>query len=171
VFALGLERRFERSAGDEMQGLVKDPESAVNITLDALSTDEWWVGIGVGHVDEPTPKSVRESSGSALEHARVAVERAKRRTAGHRFWVSGSDPRVEDLQAAITLLAVIIDRQSPLALEAEHLMRIGLTQANAARRLGISQQSLAERLKRGAVSEKETGRQLAIRIARSLIAS
>lgn len=169
VYAKGLERRFERSAGDEMQGLVSDPASAVDIVLDAISSQEWWIGVGVGVVEQPAPKSVRESSGPALEYARLAVDRAKRRKRGHGVTVAGDDPRVQDLQTVFTLIAVIIERQSPEALEAERLIQKGLTQADAAKQLGITPQSFADRLTRGSVTEKELGRELAVRIATSLV--
>jgi hypothetical protein len=168
LYSNGLERKFERNSGDEMQALVRSPDAAVDIILDAVGTQQWWVGVGVGDVERPIPRSVRQSRGPALEHARIAVDRAKRRTGGHRFWIAGDDPLVEDLMTVMTLIALIIERQSSLAREAETLHDRGLTQVEASQRLGISQQSFAERLKRGAVVEKEAGRQLAIRMARTL---
>ena len=73
---------FERSVGDEIQGVVQDPGEAVAIALHALRRGYWYVGIGVGPVDTPLPQSPREGSGPAFVAARHAVERAKT-AAGH----------------------------------------------------------------------------------------
>src|SRR5665811_2490291 len=60
-------RPFERTIGDEVQGLLSSPELAVELALLALRTGEWQVGIGAGRVDEPSrprpgPRPVRHSS-------------------------------------------------------------------------------------------------------------
>ncbi|WP_445154809.1 MarR family transcriptional regulator [Arthrobacter sp. Hor0625] len=68
---------FERSVGDEVQGVVKHPEDVVGIALHALRSGRWYVGIGVGAVDLPLPSSPREGSGPAFVAARAAVESAK----------------------------------------------------------------------------------------------
>ncbi|WP_461163353.1 MarR family transcriptional regulator [Arthrobacter sp. R4-81] len=73
---------FERSVGDEIQGVVQDPGEAVAIALHALRRGHWYVGIGMGPVDMPLPQSPREGSGPAFVAARHAVERAKA-AAGH----------------------------------------------------------------------------------------
>lgn len=69
--------RFERSVGDEVQGVVERPEEVVEIALHALRSGRWYVGIGVGAVDLPLPASPREGSGPAFVAARLAVDRAK----------------------------------------------------------------------------------------------
>lgn len=69
--------RFERSVGDEVQGVVERPDEVVEIALHALRSGRWYVGIGVGAVDEPLPASPREGSGPAFVAARLAVDRAK----------------------------------------------------------------------------------------------
>lgn len=69
--------RFERSVGDEVQGVLERPEEVVEIALHALRGNRWYVGIGVGSVDLPLPASPREGSGPAFVAARLAVDRAK----------------------------------------------------------------------------------------------
>ncbi|MFE4228436.1 MarR family transcriptional regulator [Arthrobacter sp. NPDC056886] len=69
--------RFERSVGDEVQGVVERADEVVEITLHALRSGRWYVGIGVGEVDLPLPASPREGSGPAFVAARTAVDRAK----------------------------------------------------------------------------------------------
>ena len=75
--ALSTAGRFERSVGDEVQGVVERPDEVVEIALLALRSGRWYVGIGVGHVDLPLPASPREGSGPAFVAARLAVDRAK----------------------------------------------------------------------------------------------
>jgi len=162
-------RPFERTSGDEMQALVTSANSAVDIVLDAVRTEEWWIGLGVGRVDDPVPSSVRAASGPALENARAAVERAKGRAGAHRFVVVGDDPRCDDLATVLTLLSVIIERQSPGAIDVERLYAQGLRQREAAAQLGITQQTFSERLRRGAVAELSAGRDLAVKIAADIV--
>ena len=75
--ALSTSGRFERSVGDEVQGVVEHPDEVVGIALHALRSGHWYVGIGVGEVDQPLPASPREGSGPAFVAARAAVDRAK----------------------------------------------------------------------------------------------
>ncbi|MDQ0821955.1 hypothetical protein QFZ79_004333 [Arthrobacter sp. V4I6] len=75
--ALSSAGRFERSVGDEVQGVLERPADVVEIALHALRGDRWYVGIGVGAVDLPLPASPREGSGPAFVAARLAVDRAK----------------------------------------------------------------------------------------------
>jgi hypothetical protein len=75
--ALSTGGRFERSVGDELQGVLERPDEVVEIALHALRSGRWYVGIGVGAVDLPLPASPREGSGPAFVAARLAVEKAK----------------------------------------------------------------------------------------------
>ena len=68
---------FERSVGDEVQGVLSDPGEVVEVSLYALRSGLWYVGIGIGPVNEPQPVSPREGSGAAFVAARQAVDRAK----------------------------------------------------------------------------------------------
>jgi hypothetical protein len=75
--ALSSAGRFERSVGDEVQGVLERPADVVDVALHALRGGRWYVGIGVGAVDLPLPASPREGSGPAFVAARLAVDRAK----------------------------------------------------------------------------------------------
>lgn len=68
---------FERSVGDELQGVVRDADAVVDIALHALREGRWYVGIGVGTVSLPASASPREGTGTAFVAARKAVELAK----------------------------------------------------------------------------------------------
>lgn len=69
--------RFERSVGDELQGVVDDADDVVDIALHALRDGHWYVGIGIGTVQLAPGASPREGTGSAFVAARKAVELAK----------------------------------------------------------------------------------------------
>ncbi|MDQ0146382.1 hypothetical protein J2T23_002275 [Pseudarthrobacter niigatensis] len=68
---------FDRSVGDEVQGVVRDAAAVVEIALHALRGGRWYVGIGVGTVALPLHASPREGTGTAFVAARRAVELAK----------------------------------------------------------------------------------------------
>lgn len=68
---------FERSVGDELQGVVELAENVVDIALHALRSGRWYVGIGIGTVQLAPGGSPREGSGSGFVAARKAVELAK----------------------------------------------------------------------------------------------
>ncbi|MFE4543075.1 MarR family transcriptional regulator [Arthrobacter sp. NPDC056727] len=69
--------RFERSVGDEVQGVLQEPALVVEAALRALRSGRWYVGIGVGPGTLAPGASPREGSGAAFVAARKAVERAK----------------------------------------------------------------------------------------------
>src|SRR3954447_18498793 len=71
-----LVRPFERTAGDEVQGLLDDPAAVVAAVV-ALVRAGWGVGIGAGTVEDPVPPSARAGRGEAYVAARRAVEAAK----------------------------------------------------------------------------------------------
>src|SRR5450830_1352559 len=87
-----LVRPFERTVGDEVQGLMSSADLAVELALVALRTGEWQVGIGAGRIDEPVPASTRAATGEAFLPAREAVERARSRSRLVPLAVSGADP-------------------------------------------------------------------------------
>lgn len=68
---------FERSVGDELQGVLDSADQVVDVALHALRRPYWYVGIGLGEVHLAPGGSPREGSGSAFVAARKAVELAK----------------------------------------------------------------------------------------------
>lgn len=139
---------FERTAGDEVQGLVDEPAALRAVVMAALRSGDWSVGIGVGAVDEPLPISTREATGDAYFRARAAVERAKRKGTVARLAVEAADAdAAADLEAAFQLLAALIMKRTAKMWEAiDTVSAVGSNEA-AARRLGISPQAVSERLR------------------------
>jgi hypothetical protein len=140
--------RFERTAGDEFQGVLDDPAVVVDVVRRLVRDGTWSVGVGAGPVQTPLPGSTRAGAGAAFVAARTAVEAAKRRPV--RVAVRGADPEsAADAQAVLTALAALVERRSDQAWEAIGLVEAGRTQAEAAAELGITRQAVGQRLAAG----------------------
>ncbi len=139
---------FERTAGDEFQGVVAEPDHVVEVVLELVRLGGWSIGVGAGPVQTPLPPSTRAGAGPAFLSARRAVDAAKQRPA--RLAVRGaSPPDAGDAQAVLTALAVVVQRRSEQAWEAIRLVGDGRTQAEAAAALGITRQAVGQRLAAG----------------------
>jgi hypothetical protein len=139
---------FERTAGDEFQGVLADPDDVVEVVLRLVRAGDWSIGVGAGPVQTPLPPSTRAGAGPAFLSARRAVDAAKQRPA--RLAVRGAvPPDAGDAQAVLTALAVVVERRSEQAWEAIALVGGGRTQADAAQQLGISRQAVGQRLAAG----------------------
>jgi hypothetical protein len=139
---------FERTAGDEFQGVLEEPDQVVDVVLRLVRLGGWSIGVGAGQVQTPLPPSTRAGAGPAFLCARRAVDAAKQRPA--RLAVRGAvSTDAGDAQAVLTALAVLVDRRSDQAWEAIALVEGGRTQAEAATELGISRQAVGQRLAAG----------------------
>jgi hypothetical protein len=139
---------FERTAGDEFQGVLAEPDDVVGVVLQLVRHGGWSIGIGAGAVQTPLPRSTRAGTGQAFLSARRAVEAAKQRPT--RLAVRGAVPvEAADAQAVLSALAVVVERRSEQAWEAIALVDGGRTQADAAGELGISRQAVGQRLAAG----------------------
>ncbi|MFI2364194.1 hypothetical protein [Promicromonospora sp. NPDC019610] len=108
-FREGVVVGFERTVGDEVQGILASgragAELAVDLSLHLLRDQGWSVGIGVGQVEGPLPTVSREARGFAFYRARDAVERAKTRGRGTSVAVEGPPPGAPDLRTTISATA------------------------------------------------------------------
>ena len=166
--ASGVVRPFERTVGDEVQAVLDDADLAVDLALTVLRRGGWSVGIGAGPVDELLPASARAGSGAAFVLARAAVERAKSRARVVPIAVAGSDaPAAADAEAVLTLVAAIGERRTPAGWEVIDRVRepgAGARQEDVAKRLGISQQAVSQRLRAALWAEELGARPLAARL-------
>jgi hypothetical protein len=136
---------FERTTGDEVQGVLEGADVVVDLALALVRKDRWSVGVGVGPVREPLPASTRAGAGAAFTNARAAVERAK--ADPQRVAVVGpAGSRAGDAEAVLRLLAAVAQRRTDAGWEAIDLVADGATQQAAAARLGISKQAVSQRL-------------------------
>lgn len=163
---------FERTVGDEVQGVLADADLVVALTLHLVRTGGWSIGIGAGVVDSPLPATSRAGSGSAFIHARDAVEAAKSRLRNVPLAVRGpwADLAAE-AEGVLTLLGSVVarrtdagwsvvDRVAPAAGQA------GVRQEDVATALGISQQAVSARLRAALWSEEVAARPAAARLLR-----
>ena len=143
----GLALPAERTAGDELQLVTADADTALRVILRLSRSEQWSTGCGIGAVDTPLPASTREASGDAFIAARAAIDRAKKRatrTAIESVGRTGT-PSAADLQAVLDLLLLLRERRSAEGWELYDLVRSGLSQADAAARLGITPQAASKR--------------------------
>lgn len=139
-------RSFERTAGDEIQGVLDDPTTLAHLAVELTADGHWSVGIGTGGVEQPLPSSTRAGRGTAFLYARDAVEAAKRQRIP--LCVRGPDARwCRHAQTAGRLISDIVATRSAAGIEAVALMRRGLTQADAAGALDITPQAMSQRLR------------------------
>jgi hypothetical protein len=170
---------FERSVGDEIQGVLDDPRSVVEVAMRALRTGHWYVGIGIGPVGLPLPASPREGSGAAFVLARRAVDRAKK--AGERVPLSvqaeemvesrgagtpGTDPggfrggHAAAAEAVLVLVGGLVRRRTVAewrVLDALNEAGSG-RQIDAAKALDISPQAVSKAILRSGRQEEQAGR-------------
>lgn len=71
------ERSFERTIGDEVQGVLDSSEQVTLAARLLAAQTGWHIGIGIGAVETPLPASTSEGRGEAFYAARRAVEAAK----------------------------------------------------------------------------------------------
>lgn len=153
---------FERTAGDEFQGVMGAAEHALHASLALMREGSWSVGIGVGTAEEPMPHSTRSARGPAFVHARRALDFAKQRP--HSIAVAGPDDRAQDADALMSLLAAVISRRTPAGWEAIDLVESGLTFAAAAERLNITRQAVGQRLAVALWQQEKDAHPLTIRL-------
>ena len=158
---------FERTAGDEFQGVLDDPASLARVIETLLREDRWNVGIGIGPVDEPLPDHARAGRGPAYLHARQAVTTAK--NSPWHLRVCGDDPGVRALETTLWLWAAVLARRTTRGWEAADLVDEGLSYEEAGRRLGISQSAVSQRAQAAGIVEGRRARELATELAAGLL--
>ncbi len=142
----------ERTAGDELQLIVASGGPALEIVLELTRHGEWSVGCGIGAVVLPLPKNTRQASGIAFIAARAAVDAAKKRET--RFALRAAEPHATaatDLEAVVDLLLIGRGRRSRQGWELYDIMGPGVTQAEAAQKLGITPQAASKRARAAAI--------------------
>lgn len=162
-----LLRPFERTAGDELQGVVDDPAALAAVVGTLLRDGAWYVGIGIGPVEEPLPASARAGRGPAYLHAREAVTAAKQ--SPWHLRVRGEDPDVRSLETTFWLWAAVLARRTARGWEVADLVDEGLSYEEAGRRLGISQSAVSQRAQAAGIVEARRARELATALAGRLL--
>ena len=149
---------FERTAGDEVQCLLSDAATVVDLVVELLRTPQWSIGIGLGEAELPLPSSVRAARGPAFLCARTAVDRAKKAPAN--IAVEGAKDGAAHAEAALWLLGSLLLGRTSAGWEAVDATTAEKTQAKAATRLGVSPQAINSRLQVAGWRQEQRGRQL-----------
>lgn len=149
---------FERTVGDEFQGLLDDP-AALPATLEPLlRADTWNIGIGIGEIETPLPAQARAGRGPAYLAAREAVTAAK--SSPWRVRVSGPTDAGRALESAVWLWAALLARRTARGWEVADLVDQGLTYDETASRLSISQSAVSQRAAAAGIAEGRRAREL-----------
>ncbi|MDO5726963.1 MAG: hypothetical protein Q4Q03_03455 [Bowdeniella nasicola] len=69
---------FERTIGDEFQGILTRADALVTSLITLTRSGGWHIGVGLGTVDTPIAATARTADGPALRAARIAVDEAKK---------------------------------------------------------------------------------------------
>ncbi len=156
---------FERTAGDEVQGLLGTAAGVTAVVGRLVRLGDWRIGVGVGAVEWPLPGSTRAARGTAYLAARSAVEEARGRAPAialrdgdlpvggpdvHGRERSGAAWRAE---SALMLWGALLARRTPEGWEVADLLDAGLSTTAAARALGISASAASQRAGRAAYAE------------------
>lgn len=157
---IGLLRKFERTAGDEVQGVLSDARATIDIVVQLLRADTWHIGLGVGAVDQPLPRSTRAGSGEAFVFAREAVNRAKA-SPHHVNVVGANEHAAEQVESVMWLMASVLRRRSERGWAVADLLAEGLTRREIGVKLGISQSAVTQRAQAAGFAEEQRGRVLA----------
>jgi hypothetical protein len=159
AYSAGILRPFERTAGDEVQALFEDATTVVDVAVQLLRAGTWWIGVGVGPVEQPLPATARAGRGPAYLAARAAVEGAKGVPASIGI---GGLSGAERAEAAAWLLAALLSRRTQEGWEVVDLMAGGVKQVDVAAKLGISPQAVSRRLRVAGWAEERRGRELLV---------
>jgi hypothetical protein len=156
---------FERTVGDEFQGVLDDPAALVAALERLLRAGGWNNGIGIGEVETPLPEQARAGRGPAYLAARDAVTAAKASPWHVRALVSGvteteRGDRVRALESAVWLWAALLGRRTTRGWEVADLVDEGLTYDETAHRLGITQSAVSQRAAAAGIAEGRRAREL-----------
>jgi hypothetical protein len=157
-------RAFERTAGDELQGILDDPAALPAALEPLLRSGGWNVGIGIGPIETPLPDQARAGRGPAYVAARQAVTAAK--TSPWRIRAAGDSGAVRHLESAVWLWAALLGRRTARGWEVADLLDQGLTYDETAARIGISQSAVSQRAAAAGIAEGRRARDLVAYLTR-----
>ena len=151
-------RPFQRTAGDEVQGVLDDADAVV-AALAAGAARRRLARRGRDRAGRASrcPRRPAPAAVPAYLHAREAVTRAK--SAPHRLGVVGADAyAAEHLETVLGLWAGLLERRTDRGWEVADALDEGLSHAEAGQRLGISQSAVSQRAQAAGPESTSAGR-------------
>ncbi|EEH63376.1 hypothetical protein HMPREF0044_1300 [Gleimia coleocanis DSM 15436] len=103
---------FERTVGDEIQGVIKDSEEALKAIKIIVAMGEWHCGLGVGNANLNNATKTTEATGEAFVKARHAVEEAKKHYLGLAVQSDAKTTTVSQLEALLRTKAILVSGRS-----------------------------------------------------------
>jgi hypothetical protein len=162
--SLATRLAFERTVGDELQGVLDDPAAVVTGLERLLRAGVWNIGIGIGAVETPLPDHARAGRGPAYLSAREAVTAAKSSPWHVRALAADAADdradRVRALESAVWLWAALLGRRTTRGWEVADLVDQGLTYDETASRLGNTQSAVSQRAAAAGIAEGRRAREL-----------
>ena len=142
---------FARTIGDEVQGVLDDPDAVAEAVRRIGIDSGWHIGIGIGEVERPLPEPTIEGRGAAFYAARQAVEAAKSAPAN---LVVSADPDGDHRGLAEAALRLLISTLAELRSHSRGYVGFRLdhpdaTQAEIAAEFDVSQQAVSRVLSAG----------------------
>ena len=145
--SFGMTLGFERTAGDEIQGLTDDPRTVVEAVSALSRLRDWRVGVGIGSVETPLPESTRAARGTAYLAARAAIEVGAPVVVRAGSEVA-SQTMAERAETSLLALNALLTQRSDQGWQVVDLIEQGHTQTEIAAQLGISASAVSQRLSR-----------------------
>lgn len=158
---------FQRTVGDEVQGVVDTATTAVDAALRAIRHRRWHVGIGVGGLTPPVPERLLDAQGYGLVYARRAVDRARKTGERIPLAVEGPDGGIAaEAEAVLRLLGQIVYTRTEAEWTVLDLMTPGARgqQKYIAQELGITTQAVSRAVVRSHWMEEWATRPAAARL-------
>lgn len=158
---------FQRSVGDELQGVVAGAATAVDVALKAIRHRRWHVGIGVGELLSPVPDRILDAEGYGLVYSRRAVNRAQKTGERIPLAVEGPDSEVAaEAEAVLRLLGQIVYTRTDAEWNVLDLLTPGARgqQKLIAQELGITTQAVSKAVIRSHWVEEWATRPAAARL-------
>ena len=142
---------FARTIGDEIQGVLDDPDAVAEAVRRIGIDSGWHIGIGIGEVERPLPETTTEGRGEAFYSARRAVEAAKSAPA---HLVVSADPDGDHRGLAEAAMRLLISTLTELRGHSRGYVGYRLdhpdaTQAEIAAEFDVSQQAVSRVLAAG----------------------
>lgn len=158
---------FQRSVGDEAQGVVAEASVAVEAALSVLRQRRWNVGIGIGKLESPLPVDMAAAQGPGMVYSRRAVERAQRTGERIPLAVAAPDAVVAaEAEAVLRLLGRIVATRTDAEWKVLDLLTPGARgqQKYVAGELGITTQAVSKAVVRSHWLEEWATRPAAARL-------
>lgn len=139
---------FERTVGDEVQGVPRDAAAALDALRLCIRDGHWHcgLGIGAGNYSQDVHRRSSEASGEAFYAARQAVEASKKRTPSVAVKVPQDSALESNIDALLTLKMHVVAQRSQRQWEVIDALIAANSRAEAAASLGISPSAVSQSL-------------------------